>query len=103
MSATYTPGTWEHETEDSWGTIWGAGRPIARVVGDSAEAEANARLLASAPELLEALSAAYTFITQPQIMRTPKDEPATATYRIANYNALTAKLRAALAKADPQS
>lgn len=52
------------------------------------------------PELLEALEAAYRFITQPQRMDTPKDGPKTATYRIEGYNALTAKLRAAIAKAE---
>jgi hypothetical protein len=50
----HTPGPWIHETEDAWGTVW-ADKPVARVIGDSAEAEANARLIASAPDLLEAL------------------------------------------------
>lgn len=53
----------------------------------------------AAPELLEAAREAYDFISAPQIMSTPADGPKTATYRIENYNALTAKLRSAIAKA----
>lgn len=51
------------------------------------------------PAILDALRAAYTFISQPRIMRSPKGEVPTATYDVGNYNALTAKLRAAIAKA----
>lgn len=49
---------------------------------------------ASNPELLEALQEAYRFISQPQAMNRE-----TVTYRIQPYNALTAKIRSAIAKA----
>jgi hypothetical protein len=61
--------------------------------------QARARLIASAPELLAALQAAYTFISQPQRMDSPRGGPRTTTYRTEGYNALTAQLRAAIAKA----
>lgn len=51
------------------------------------------------PDTLDALQAAYAFITQPQRMDTPKGGPKTATYRIEGYNALTSKLRSAIEKA----
>lgn len=56
--------------------------------------------IAEPSSLRDALEAAYTFITQPQQMHTPKGGPKTATYRIEGYNALTAKLRAAIDAAD---
>lgn len=55
---------------------------------------------AADPDLLEALKAAHAFISQPQVMHTPAGGPKTATYRVEGYNALTAKLRAAIAKAE---
>lgn len=58
------------------------------------EQEANARLLASAPDLLVALQAAYTYISQPQRMTSTE-----AVYRAHNYNTLTAQIRAAIARA----
>lgn len=45
---------------------------------------------------LEALRDAYRFITQPQVMSTPINGPRTVTYRLGDYNGLTAKLRAAI-------
>jgi hypothetical protein len=53
--------------------------------------------------LLGALRDAYAFISAPQRMESPKGGPKTATYRVEGYNALTAKLRAAIAKAEGQS
>lgn len=47
-------------------------------------------------DLLAALQAAYTFISQPQRMTRE-----TATYRVHNYNALTAQIRAAIRAASP--
>jgi hypothetical protein len=60
---------------------------------------ANARLIAASPEIKDALEEAYRFITQPLRMDTSASGAKTATYRIDGYNALTSKLRAALAKA----
>lgn len=66
MSAKHTLGPWiadDNEGFSPW-TIWsrmtptGSGKPgpkIAQVIGDSAETDANARLIAAAPDLLEAL------------------------------------------------
>lgn len=54
-------------------------------------------------QLLEAAKDAYRFITQPQLMSTPASGPRTATYRIEGYNALAAKLRAAIVKAEGRS
>ena len=51
----------------------------------------NAHLITAAPALLEALEAAYTYITQPR-----RSTPTEATYYTRNYNTLVAKLRAAL-------
>ena len=52
--------------------------------------------------LLGALEEAYAFISAPQRMETPRGGPKTATYHVANYNALAANLRAAIAKAKGQ-
>ena len=60
MSETkHTPGPWEVEDNDGYGGtfIYATGVTTAEVVGDSAEAIANALLIAAAPELLEALKA----------------------------------------------
>jgi len=51
-----TPGPWSYE-DNPYGhdAIYGAdGRLIAHVFGDDAQAQADARLIAAAPELLEA-------------------------------------------------
>jgi hypothetical protein len=61
---------------------------------------ANIHLMLAAPDLYEALRAAYAFISAPQLFSTPAGGPKTATYRAEGYNALTAKLRAAIAKAE---
>jgi len=61
---------------------------------EAARAALNAHLIAGAPDLLAALEDAYRFISQPTA--TGKDK---AEYSIRNYNALTAKIRAAIAKA----
>lgn len=70
MSAQHTPGLWiadDNEGFSPW-TIWsrmtptGHGTPgpkVAQIVGDSAEADANARLIATSPELLAAVEAQY--------------------------------------------
>ena len=47
-------------------------------------------------KLSAALRDAYTFISQPQSMHTPKDGPKTAVYRIEGYNVLTSRIRVAL-------
>ena len=63
------------------------------------EVEANARLIGAAPDLYAALGDAYRFITQPLRMSKSSSGVKSATYSVENFNALTAKLRAALAKA----
>ena len=61
----HTPGPWEAtdlseahwvETNHRWG-IFSASRRVAKVEGVGGEYEANARLIAAAPDLLEALKA----------------------------------------------
>jgi hypothetical protein len=89
----HTPGPWIHETEDAWGTVW-ADKPVARVIGDSAEAEANARLIASAPDLLEALKALDAVLGD-----TPMPDCATMNRLIA----ASSRARAAIAKAEAAS
>lgn len=54
-------------------------------------------LIATVEELRDALEDAYRFISQPRTMWNDKAE-----YDTRNYNALTAKLRAALSKAQPR-
>ena len=63
MSAQHTPGPWKLETEGHGHLVNGAdGRTVVYLhrsgVRNRAEIEANARLVAAAPELLEALHAA---------------------------------------------
>jgi hypothetical protein len=61
MSATkYTPGPWSFEDESPHiNKVRSQGDIIAQVIGDSPEADANARLIAAAPDMLEALEAVY--------------------------------------------
>jgi hypothetical protein len=99
----HTPGPWIHETEDAWGTVW-ADKPVARVIGDSAEAEANARLIASAPDLLEALKgiiddAGSAFIYSRLIHGNVDDEDALKALQN-DMAARINKARAAIAKAE---
>ncbi len=55
QSSTHTPGPW-HVDDESYNSIRGAGLTIALVQGDTiGEIAANARLMAAAPELLDAL------------------------------------------------
>lgn len=53
----HTPGPWTADDNDSY-SVWSVygynNQRLANVFGDSAEADANARLIAAAPELLEA-------------------------------------------------
>lgn len=57
--------------------------------------EDHAHLVAAAPDLLDALRDAYTHISQPRRMSQTE-----AVYAVNNYNKLTAKIRAAIAKAE---
>ncbi len=54
--AKHTPGPWEANNGEGY-SIWSIYAPsrsaIARVIGDGAETDANANLIAAAPELLE--------------------------------------------------
>lgn len=57
----HTPGPWEADDNEGF-SIWrvyGGSKSIAEVIGDSAEADANARLIAAAPEMFEALCGAW--------------------------------------------
>lgn len=58
----YTPGPWEADDNEGFG-VWkiygardvhGGGRTLAEVHGDSGETDANAHLIAAAPDLLDA-------------------------------------------------
>lgn len=58
----HTPGPWMADNGETYGNIWRIQSPIgsnvkivAEMVCASAEAEANARLIAAAPEMYEAL------------------------------------------------
>lgn len=54
---THTPGPWERDDGDGYSInrIYADGKLIAEVVGDSAEADCNANLIAAAPNLLKDL------------------------------------------------
>lgn len=55
---TYTPGPWTSEigTSEEGPLIWPhTGKPVAQILGNSKKSIANARLIAAAPDLLEAL------------------------------------------------
>lgn len=100
MSAKHTGGTWRAAAKPSsivgWPIISSPqGKSVANVHGTDEESAANARLIAAAPDLLTALQDAYRFISQPRTMWNDKAE-----YDTRNYNALTAKIRAAISKAE---
>ena len=56
MSAAHTPGPWRSNDFSSsvYGYIFGDNQAICRVFLDGDECEANARLIAAAPDLLDA-------------------------------------------------
>jgi hypothetical protein len=93
----HTPGPWAAElwnnssTDDIGWTITrnGSRVPTSTFDGDEAEAEANARLIAAAPDLLEALSAMLEQFNYNTITGIVHDE-----------SAAIAKARAAIAKAE---
>lgn len=104
MSETkFTPGPWVENNDDGFsrGSIWAGCSPsgagavgtlIANVAGDSAEADANAHLIAAAPDLYAALTDAYEVLGA--IL---EDTDGDDGERIPNP--LLVQLRAALAKA----
>lgn len=53
----HTPGPWNVDDNEGYGAtmIHGDQKLLAQIVGDSAEAEANARLIAAAPDMLAML------------------------------------------------
>lgn len=66
MTTTYTPGPWQVNSFDPLQVCDADGErrgcaPIATTHGRAAEARANARLIASAPALLEALAALVNY------------------------------------------
>ena len=64
--AGHTPGPWEARNQDAFLYIFGAdGNNIARIYGHgkTVPRDANARLIAAAPELLEACKAALELAT----------------------------------------
>jgi hypothetical protein len=75
-------------------------RLIADGLAPKAPTRSLSELLAEHRALSEALADAYRFISSPVRMETPKGGPKTATYRVENYNALTAKIRAVLERCD---
>jgi hypothetical protein len=58
--AKHTPGPWEADNGEGYSiwSIYGRTSLIAQAIGDSAETDANAHLIAAAPELLDALKEA---------------------------------------------
>ena len=58
MTPKFTPGPWWHENEGGW-SIWKIrsqpGEILAEVIGDSAETDANARLIAKSPAMYKEL------------------------------------------------
>jgi hypothetical protein len=62
-TGTHTPGTWaDRWDEDGGAFVTGDGTVIADMVGPKERRKANARLIASAPELLKALKYARRFL-----------------------------------------
>lgn len=103
----FTPGPWVFDDNDGYncGSIWArmapsghghAGPLIARAVGDSAEVEANAHLIAAAPEMYEALKEAVEYFEMAaEFVRSKRDKKAM------QYRAY--ECRVTLAKADGKS
>jgi hypothetical protein len=117
MSETHTPGPWRlgtgnlgngieafhgkeslHEGDDGFRTIctYQSCEPTGRFAEERANALANARLIAAAPELLEALKAILPFIPN-----TSASEGGASKYS-ENVRAAD-KVRAAIAKAQPSA
>jgi hypothetical protein len=67
--ASHTPGPWT--VEECWSQTCGAGHQIKECRGDeySDEFAANARLIAAAPDLLEALRTIWKMIAKGQLKR----------------------------------
>jgi hypothetical protein len=57
VKTAHTPGPWDDDNNDGFSiwNIWAGTQIVAKVIGDSAETNANARLIAAAPCLLGAL------------------------------------------------
>lgn len=72
MTTQHTPGPWKSDSPYNMSFIWGQdGEPIAQlwdkqenIFRNEKETEANARLIASAPELLDALIKAEKYIRE---------------------------------------
>ena len=101
MSAKHTPGPWVVVVSSRGTAMAIAATAVAKIPGEtnpvryngigmpnSAKGHANARLIAAAPELLEALTALVTFNDAPLNDRRPE-----------GYGALLASARAAIKKA----
>jgi len=81
----HTPGPWVADDNEGF-SMWkiysrmspsGSGIPgpfVAEVIGDSAEADANASLIAAAPEMLDALKHCYDLLGRYEINRIDGDE-----------------------------
>jgi len=72
MSAQHTPGPWRSNDFSSsvYGYIFGDSQAVCRVFLDGDECEANARLIAAAPDLLEALKLADLLLSGANMNRT---------------------------------
>ena len=69
MSAAHTPGPWEAKIYGGWDTprVWSASGSIAMLQhhdSGPAEAEANARLIATAPRMAKALQRAASLLAE---------------------------------------
>jgi hypothetical protein len=63
VKPTYTPGPWRVKKRETTLSVYGAGRWPSKPVATIARKDAyNARLIASAPELLDALKLALPFV-----------------------------------------
>ena len=93
--AKHTPGPWVEQPEpDGAFTIWAGERQLSEIqpddMGDALPAEANARLIAAAPELLDAL---WQIVTDAEI------DCDTVEIALGALSDIRATARAAIAKA----
>lgn len=90
MNAKHTPGPWDNEQGNHpWIDIYVEkdGSAIAKAYGDNAESIANARLIATAPELLEALQSLTSTIEQefPELKESLKEKGSSSSGLTASY------------------
>ena len=86
MTDKHTPGPWTVSPDNSR-VVQGEGRRIAlaysHAIQPGAVGDANARLIAAAPELLEALEQAVRYLEHPDVTALPFALPVTNVSRVA--------------------